>query len=170
MKSISRKNFLLKSVTGGAGLILFPSLLKAQDPVKKMEKGPPLEITLVKEFVLQAHKDMDKVKTMLQEKPDLLNAVNNLGTWDWEDAVGAAGHVGYTELAEYLLSKGARMTICVAAMLGKTDIVKSTIKSFPYMKDAVGPHNISLIRHAKAGGENAKEVYQYLVSLGVKEP
>ncbi|MCE3258612.1 MAG: hypothetical protein K0S12_253 [Bacteroidetes bacterium] len=170
MEQINRKQFLVSSVFGGAGLFLFPSFFKAQDKMQTQEKGPPLETTLVKEFVGAAHKDPDKVKSMLLEKPDLLNAVNNLGGWDWEDALGAAGHVGDPELAKYLLEKGARMTICVAAMLGKTEIVKSTIQSFPYMKDAVGPHKISLIRHAKAGGENAKEVYDYLRSLGVKEP
>jgi hypothetical protein len=106
---------------------------------------------------------------MLEEKPDLLNAVNNLGGWDWEDALGAAGHVGIPELAHFLLEKGARMTICVAAMLGKTEIVKSSIAYFPYMKDAVGPHKISLMRHAKAGGEASKEVANYLKSIGVKE-
>ncbi len=37
------------------------------------------------------------------------------------------------------------------------------------MKDAVGPHKISLVRHAKAGGENAKEVLEYLQSIGAKE-
>ncbi|MGZ8524474.1 MAG: hypothetical protein ACXWV1_08590, partial [Chitinophagaceae bacterium] len=111
----------------------------------------------------------EKVKSMFQETPDLLNSVNNLGGWDWEDAIGAAGHVGIPELALYLLEKGARPTICVAAMLGKIDVVKAFISAYPQMKDAVGPHKISLVRHAKAGGENAKEVLEYLQSAGAKE-
>jgi hypothetical protein len=124
---------------------------------------------LVKQFVGAAHKDPDKVKALLQETPGLLNAVNNLGGWDWEDAIGAAGHVGLPELATWLLEKGARPTICVAAMLGKTEVVKAYITAFPHMKDAVGPHKISLLRHAKAGGENAKETLEYLQSIGAKE-
>jgi len=170
MKQINRKDFIIRSGLGVTGLILLPGIFKTQSiPKQNPDKGPPLEILLVKEFVGAAHKDMAKVKTLLEANPDLLNSVNNLGGWDWEDAVSAAGHVGYTELANFLLEKGARMTICVAAMLGKTDIVKSSIQSFPYMKDAVGPHKISLMRHAKAGGQNSLELLEYLKTLGLKE-
>ena len=134
-----------------------------------MQHKPVADAELVKQFVGAAHKDPEKVKALLQETPGLLNAVNNLGGWDWEDAIGAAGHVGIPELATWLLDKGARPTICVAAMLGKMEVVKAYITAFPHMKDAVGPHKISLVRHAKAGGENAKEVLEYLQSIGAKE-
>lgn len=167
---MDRKTFILKTLAAGTGVATFSSWLRSQTVQNRQDKGAPLDPALVKEFVAQAHKDTEKVKAMLTENPDLLNAVHNLGGWDWEDALGAAGHVGNPELSNYLLEKGARLTICVAAMLGRIEIVKSCIESFPYMKDAVGPHRISLIRHAKAGGEPAREVYQYLRSLGVKEP
>ncbi len=168
MNTINRKNFILSSVSSAAGIILLPGIFnyRQQDLLKNT---PFLDTELVKEFVGAAHKDMEKVKLMLQETPDLLNSVNNLGGWDWEDAIGAAGHVGIPELALHLLDKGARPTICVAAMLGKIDVVKAFITAYPQMKDAVGPHKISLVRHAKAGGENAKEVLEYLQSAGAKE-
>lgn len=168
MSTINRKNFIVSSVTGAAGIILLPGIFKGnqQSFLQNKQAADPEQ---VKAFVGAAHKDMEKVKTMLQETPDLLNSVNNLGAWDWEDAIGAAGHVGLPDLALYLLEKGARPTICVAAMLGKTDVVKAYIKAFPQMKDAVGPHRISLVRHAKAGGENAKEILEYLQSIGAKE-
>ena len=121
-----------------------------------MQHNPVADTELVKQFVGAAHKDPEKVKALLQETPGLLNAVNNLGGWDWEDAIGAAGHVGIPELATWLLDKGARPTICVAAMLGKMEVVKAYITAFPHMKDAVGPHKISLVRHAKAGGEKCE--------------
>ncbi|MBC7890551.1 MAG: ankyrin repeat domain-containing protein [Ferruginibacter sp.] len=128
-----------------------------------------MDSELIKQFVGVAHKDPAKVKLLLEENADLLNCVNNLGGWDWEDAIGAAGHVGIPELATFLLDKGARPTICVAAMLGKIAVVKAYITAYPQMKDAVGPHKISLVRHAKAGGENAKEVLEYLTAIGAKE-
>ena len=53
-------------------------------------------------------------------------------------------------------------------MLGHLDVVKSYITAFPTMKDAVGPHKISLLRHAKAGKEFALPVVEYLMSIGVK--
>ena len=51
---------------------------------------------------------------MLEQNPDLLNSVNNLGGCDWEDAVSASGQVGHREMTNFLLEKGARMAICVA--------------------------------------------------------
>lgn len=164
--AFTRRKFLSVASLGASAAFVAPGILLTQG---KQEKGPPLDTALVKEFVSAAHKDIPKTKAMLEEKPDLLNSVNNLGAWDWEDAVGAAGHMGIPELAIFLLEKGARMTICVAAMLGKIEIVRPMIESFPYMKDAVGPHKISLFRHAKAGGDGALAVADYLKTIGAKE-
>lgn len=166
---ITRKQFIQTAIAGASGALFIPTLLHAQTAPAKSPKGDPLDKTLVKEFVKVAHNNFDQLKTMLTETPDLLNAVHNLGGWDWEDAIGAAGHVGDREMALFLLEKGARPTICVAAMLGELKLVKTYIKAFPHMKDAVGPHNISLVRHAKAGGEPAEQVLKYLQSIGAKE-
>lgn len=165
MSQISRKKFLTGTATG-LGCLLSPALLAR--PAQGIRPAG-IDMVVVKEFVTVAHKDMDKVKTMLQETPDLLNVSYNWKDWDWEDAIGAAGHMGLRDLALYLLDQGARPTICVAAMLGKTDVVRSFITAFPAMKDALGPHRISLVRHAKAGGEPAKETLAYLQDIGAKE-
>lgn len=172
MKIITRGQFISKTLTVVTGMALFPNRLSAHPEGAKQakpQKGPPLDVKLVQEFVGAAHKDFDKVKAMLTEAPDLLNAVHNLGGWDWEDAIGAAGHMGLREEALYLLEQGARPTICVAAMLGNMEIVKAYINSFPQMKDAVGPHKISLMRHAKAGDDHALHVVEYLRSIRTKE-
>ncbi len=167
--NFNRRHFILSALGSGAIQLQAGDLMQNQKDDFFSLHHPGMDVALVKEFVGAAHKDIPKVKLMLEENPGLLNAVNNLGGWDWEDALGAAGHVGIPELANYLLEKGARPTICVAAMLGKIDVVKAYIKAYPQMKDAVGPHKISLFRHAKAGGENAKEVLEYLAYVGAKE-
>lgn len=150
--------------------VIYGQQIQQQGPQPpRPQRGPALNPEHVKEFVGAAHRDMNKVKEMYEGNPDLLNSVNNLGSWDWEDAIGAAGHVGDRELALYLLEKGARPTICVCAMLGKLEVVKTFIQAFPSMKSAVGPHKISLLRHAKAGGEEAKNVLAYLQSIGSPE-
>lgn len=165
---MNRKSFILQSGTL-AGMVGIGSLpLWAQSTPDRSQKGDPLDKKLVQEFVGAAHKDMDKVKEMLQTTPDLLNSVHNLGGWDWEDAIGASGHVGLRDLTLYLLAQGARPTICTAAMLGEMELVKTFVKSFPAMKDAVGPHKISLLRHARAGGEHARETAEWLESIGAK--
>ena len=165
MKLISRKGFISKSLLTATGLIVAPNLIRAVP--KQQGPGPQLSQDLVKEWLIAAHVDPAKNMKMLEETPDFLNAVYNIGAWDWEDALGAAGHMGHKDLARHLLSKGARMTICVAAMLGELNVVKSMITAFPYMKDTVGPHKISLLTHAKTGGEPALPVVDYLKSLGV---
>jgi hypothetical protein len=47
-------------------------------------------------------------------------------------------------------------------MLGKLDIVKAALETFPDAINTPGPHGIPLIRHAEMGGEEAKAVLEYL--------
>ena len=171
MSILTRKKFIISSVAGAAGVILLPQISTAQQVQEavKPQKGPPLDKELVKEFVIAGHKDLDKVKSMLQENPDLLNSCYNWKDWDWEDAIGGAGHMGFRDMALYLLGQGARPTICVSAMLGNLDVVKTFITAFPQMKESVGPHNISLMTHAIKGGDHAKQVVEYLESVGIKK-
>lgn len=172
MSILSRKKFIITAVTGAAGITLLPQIVTAQQTpatTAKPQKPPPLDTELVKEFVTAAHRDFDKVKSMLKENPDLLNASYNWKEWDWEDALGGAGHMGLREMTLYLLEQGARPTICVAAMLGNLEVVKTFITAFPQMKESVGPHKISLMAHAIKGGEHAKPVVTYLESLGIKQ-
>ena len=81
----SRKKFIAL-ISGTSFFLGFPQLRISQTtrPVQQ-EKGKQLDKELVKEFVGAAHKDFEKTKMMLMETPDLLNAVHNLGGWDWED-------------------------------------------------------------------------------------
>jgi len=51
-------------------------------------------------------------------------------------------------------------------MLGQLDVVKATIAASPGIHRIPGPHSISLLTHAKAGGAQAEAVKKYLESLG----
>jgi len=119
----------------------------------------------VKEFVSVAHGDLERVQALLAEEPGLLNAAWDWGGGDWETALGAAGHMGRKDIALYLLEHGARMDLFVAAMLGRLEIVKAILDSFPHLAQSKGPHGIPLIVHAEQGGEEAKPVLDYLRSL-----
>ena len=130
-----------------------------------MEKRSALELSLVEEFVGNAHGNFERVKELLAQEPALVNATWDWGGGDFETALGAAGHMGRKDIANYLLAHGARVDIFVAAMLGKLEIVQAALKAFPEAKDIPGPHGIPLIVHAQAGGEDAKEVLEYLSSL-----
>ena len=120
----------------------------------------------VEAFVGNSHGDLEKVKALLNEEPALVNSSWDWGEGDWETGLGAAAHTGQKGIAEYLISKGARLDIFAAAMLGKTRIVREILESFPEIKNAPGPHGIPLVAHAKAGGKDAEEVVAILEESG----
>lgn len=120
---------------------------------------------LVEKFVQVAHTDLDKVKELFAQEAGLVNSVWDWGGGDWETALGAAAHMGRKDIANYLLENGARLDLFAAAMLGKLEIVKATLTEYPSAMNVPGPHGISLLDHAKAGGEEAQAVVEYLSSL-----
>jgi hypothetical protein len=130
------------------------------------ENPPPIAGDLVKEFVIAGHGNIQKVKEMLAQQPNLLNAVWDWGEGDYESAIEGAGHVGNREIAEFLLSQGARLNVFAAAMLGRIDIVRSTLTAFPGIKTSKGPHGLMLLHHATKGGDQAREVLEYLKEIG----
>jgi hypothetical protein len=73
--------------------------------------------------------------------------------------------MGRNDIASLLLEHGARLDLFAAAMLGKLGIVKAALEAYPEAINTLGPHGIPLIAHAKAGGEEARPVYEFLQSL-----
>ncbi|GHO60643.1 hypothetical protein KSB_91180 [Ktedonobacter robiniae] len=120
---------------------------------------------MVHEFVANAHGDLQRVQELLAQEPALLNAAWDWGGGDWETALGAASHMGRRDIALYLLKHDARIDIFAAAMLGQVEIVQTLLQAFPDMAQEKGPHGISLLDHAKAGGEEAAPVLTFLQSL-----
>ncbi|QYR21599.1 ankyrin repeat domain-containing protein [Paenibacillus sp. sptzw28] len=127
-----------------------------------MESKQSILPELVKEFVGNAHGDLDRVKTLLKEEPGLINAAWDWGGGDWETALGAAAHMGRKDIAQFLLDHGARIDLFAAAMLGKTDIVRAMLADNPGLKYIPGPHGIPLLNHAEAGGVDAAQVVELL--------
>lgn len=156
--SCSRKDFIRLVSTGAIGsFVIQPRQVLAQEKI-------PLKPELVKEFVIAGHGNLEKTKQMLEANPGLLNASWDWGNGDFEEAIEGAGHVGNREIALYLINKGARFNLFVAAMLGKIEIVKSMIEPYPELITSKGPHGLDLIHHATKGGEPAVEVLNYLKS------
>jgi hypothetical protein len=116
----------------------------------------------VREFVANAHGQIDAVRATLAEDPTFANAAWDWGAGDWETARGAAGHMGRRDIAELLLAHGARIDVFVAAMLGDLEVVKALLEAHPRTRGALGPHGIPLRAHAEAGGEQAEAVLVYL--------
>ncbi|MGO4695506.1 ankyrin repeat domain-containing protein [Paenibacillus sp. 2TAB26] len=127
-----------------------------------METKKTIKPELVQEFVGNAHGDLERVKQLLEQEPGLVNSAWDWGNGDWETALGAASHMGRKDIAIFLLSKGARIDLFAAAMLGKIDIVSAVLTDNPDLKHSLGPHGIPLINHAEAGGDGSVQVLELL--------
>ncbi len=123
----------------------------------------PLPPAVVGEFVGRSHMDLGRVTELLAAYPTLIHAAFDWGNGDWETATGAAAHSGRRDILEFLLSKGARLDIFAAAALGKMALVKAYVHESPAAIHQAGPHGISLLDHAKKGGN--PEVVAYLAHL-----
>ena len=130
-----------------------------------MDQPQPISRELVQEFVGVAHGDLERVKTLLEQEPALINAAWDWGGGDWETGLGAAAHMGRKDIALCLLERGARIDLFAAAMLGRLEIVRAVLETFPDARQVRGPHGIPLIAHAQAGGEDAAAVVEYLQGI-----
>lgn len=162
---MNRKNFLKSSALGLAAAAFSPINILARPLL-----GPdPLKPELVKEFVGAGHKDLERVKQMLAEYPNLIYSRYDWGNGDFEEAIEGAGHVGDEDIANYLIEQGARVNLFVLTMLGKTGLVKPVLEQYPALVFAKGAHGFTLLHHAERGGEKAKELYDYVQSKGLTE-
>ena len=162
---MNRKVFLNQiSLAAGTTLFMPSSLFSQTSP-----KPDPLPAEKVKAFVGAGHNDLGKVKSLLAEFPSLLYATWDWGGGDFETALEGAGHVGTKDVANFLIETGARTNLFVLTMLGKTQLVKAWLETYPQYINAKGPHGFSLLHHAQRGGEDAKELVDYLQSKGLKE-
>jgi ankyrin repeat protein len=126
-----------------------------------MNQFEDLSPELVQEFVIIAHDDFQKTREMLEHEPRLLNQ-------KWlefdENALEASGHMGRADIMEYLLDKGAPLTIFAASSLGRKEDVAAFLEEDSARAVTPGVHGMSILYHAALGGE--VEIAQMLVSNG----
>ena len=164
---MNRNHFIRTGLLAGSTLMLTPS--HGLHLLAEQQDDPQLDKTLVQTFVGAGHRDLNKVKEMLEEYPNLLNSAHDWKYGDFETCLGAASHVGFKEMAQFLVDKGAQVNIFTATLFGKLDILKLYLTAFPTALHAKGPHGYTLLDHANQGGDEALEVKEYLVALGAKE-
>ncbi|MBI1282465.1 MAG: ankyrin repeat domain-containing protein [Anaerolineaceae bacterium] len=120
-----------------------------------MTVDPQLDPEIIREFVIASHFNLEKVKSMLSERPALLMAQHQWGENDFEDGLGAASHVGNRPIAEFFLEQGVPLSVCAAAMLGRTADVAAFIQADPSQANAQGAHRIPILFHAALSGDTA---------------
>ena len=184
---ITRRSLLGGSL-GAAGLAAVPALARARGPSRGGGGAgaggagpdgpggggdgglppwfPHQDPELVRRVVGASHGDLATVRELVGRWPELAKAQWDWGFGDWESALGAASHTGNREIAELLLSHGARPTLFSAAMLGQLAVVRAFVEAAPGIQGTPGPHGIPLLVHARTGGEAAEPVVAYLEEVG----
>jgi hypothetical protein len=157
---MSRRSVFKSSMFGLISLSI-PNLVFAKESMiypsadyealMKNNRYPSIDDEVVSDVVGSSHFNLDHVKELVNHRPELARANWDWSFGDWESALGAASHVGRRDIADLLISKGARPNIFTFAMFGNYEVVKSMIVAIPILKSTNGPHGISLLQHAKAG-------------------
>lgn len=170
---MKRRNFFQKGIWLIPGIYLFPEVLRsAQSEYAKpvtQEPEKKLNSELVYEFVLNCHSNLEIVIELEKEEPGLIFASHDWGKGDFENGIEAAGHMGNKKIADFLISKGARINFFTLCMLGKIETVRRILEDFPGMLNSKGPHGFTPLHHANKGGEDAAKVKELLLSLGAVE-
>ena len=180
-----RRRFIKSSAFGLIGITTF-GYASAQGALQKTNavneepplfyRYPSLNDEMVSSVVGASHGNIDKVKELIGRRPELAGAAWDWGFGDWETALGAASHVGRRDIAELLITNGARPDIFTFAMLGMLKSVQEIIETVPGIQSHTGPHGITLLQHAKnrlehksisaADSSNVNKVISYLEGLG----
>lgn len=185
MDSIQRRRFIKSSAFGIIGITSFgfasgkensQPIIQSPDADSFFYRYPSMDDTMVSGIVGASHGNFDKVKQLVNARPELAGAAWDWGFGDWETALGAASHVGRRDIAEFLMANGARPDIFTYAMLGMLKSVQEIIETVPGIQSHNGPHGITLLQHAKnrlenkeitpSDADNVKKVVAYLESLG----
>lgn len=181
-KSSSRRQFIKCSAFGLIGITSFSQLsarTSGNDDVNANElfyRYPSLSDDIVSTVVGASHSNYEKVKEILIKRPELACASWDWGFGDAETALGAASHVGRRDIAELLMSYGARPDIFTFTMMGMLKSVQEIVEIIPGIQSHTGPHGITLLQHAINRLENktisdtdkvnVNKVISYLDKLG----
>ncbi len=182
---LQRRRFIKSSAFGLIGITAFGNSSAAETINKTWStvnseplfyRYPSMNDNMVSTVVGASHGNIDKVKELVSQRPELAGASWDWGFGDWETALGAASHVGRRDIAELLMSHGARPDIFTYAMLGAYKSVQEIIETVSGIQSHPGPHGITLLQHAKnrlsdknisaEDSANVNKVISYLEGLG----
>ena len=82
----------------------------ASPPSLASDAFPAQDPALVRETVGVSHRDLTRVRELVERQPALARGAIDWGFGDWEACLDAASHTGNKAIAEFLLANGARPT------------------------------------------------------------
>ena len=170
MSALDRRALLGAAAALGT-FLLDPRGARAGDELPPVpDTYPSQDPVVVREVVAVSHARLDRLRELVAPRPELANAAWDWGFGDWETALGAASHMGRRDIAAFLLEQGARPDVFTAAMLGDLAGVRGAIETTKGLQRTRGPHGLTLLAHARAGGDAARPVVLYLEGLGDADP
>ena len=119
------------TVPATVALVAGATALAADEPEATTAKPhiyaefPAQDPALVRDVVGAAHVRIDRVRELVEASPALAKASWDWGFGDWESALGAASHMGRRDIADLLISHGARPNLFTFAMMGNLAVVRS---------------------------------------------
>ena len=136
--TIQRRRFIKSSALGIIGITSFGTIqgkenlhqpVQVSDADSLFYRYPSMDDTMVSGIVGASHGNFDKVKELVNARPELAGASWDWGFGDWETALGAASHVGRRDIAEFLIANGARPDIFKYTMMGMLKSVQEIIET-----------------------------------------
>src|SRR6187549_2969018 len=152
-----RRRFIKSTAFGLIGITAFGNssaqysveIEKTENADSLFYRYPGINDNMASGIVGASHGNFDKVKELVNARPELAGASWDWGFGDWETALGAASHVGRRDIAEFLMAHGARPDIFTYAMMGMQKSVQEIIETVPGIQSHPGPHGITLLQHAR---------------------
>ncbi|HKT82991.1 MAG TPA: hypothetical protein VJQ84_04055 [Solirubrobacterales bacterium] len=102
---------------------------------------------VVDQLVGNSHGDIDVVRTILDQHPDL---VEERATWG-ESPLDAAAQMGRKDIAKLLMERGAKPDFFALVMLGELERVREELDRDPELIHGRGVHELSPLYFAAAG-------------------
>jgi ankyrin repeat protein len=118
----------------------------------------------INQFIIDCHMNLDVVKEKAAQQPELVHGFNAETN---ESALGAAGHMGRPDIAQFLLDNGAELELAAAAMMGMRDHVAAALETDPSLAKSGGAHGIPVAFHAAMSGDT--QIMQLLWDHGAEE-
>ena len=102
MQALSRRSLLKISSIAIPFQTLLSRMAAFNTPPERLpvnDTFPAHPPELVREMVIVAHFDLQRVRELVEARPALARAAMDWGFGDWEDALGAASHMGNRAIA-----------------------------------------------------------------------
>jgi ankyrin repeat protein len=129
------------------------------------EEQLTIEQALIDECVGNAHGNLARVRELVEQHPEVVNA---RATWN-ETPIEAAAQMGNRPIIDFLVEHGAPIDFFTACVLGDVTGIKAAIGADPGRAEARGIHDLPSLYFAAIGGSLPVAELLLAAGAGVNE-